>query len=107
MKLKNLNKRIKRLAASIAKDTRKLAKLRRKLAAAPKAVPAKSKSKKEDKKPKKAGKTKSAAPVQKKKHRLSPEGRAKLKALMDARWAAKRAADGQSSAPDSAGQGRA
>ena len=105
MKLKNLNKRIQRLSARIAKDTRKLEKLKRKLAAGPKKKdPAKAKGKKKDK-GKKAGKSKQAektvkatAPVRKRKkrgHKLSPEGRAKLRALMNARWAAKRAAAGQ------------
>ena len=88
MKLKNLNKRIQRLVARIAKDTKKLAKLRRKLAVAPKR-PAKKSS---QQKKKSSGKATAAVVPKKKKRQLSPDARAKLSARMKERWEAKRAA---------------
>jgi hypothetical protein len=90
MKQKNLKKRIARLTARIAKDTKKLAKLQRKLAAAPQPQAAKTKAGGKAKESKQAAKP--AKPARKKKRHLSPEGRAKLRALMKARWDAKRAA---------------
>ena len=112
MKLKNLNKRIQRLAARIGKDTKKLEKLKLKFAAGPKKKKRKAKGKKKDKgkksgKSRKAGRTaQAAAPARTKKrgHRLSSEGRAKLRALMKERWAAKRAAGGQGQASAAAEQ---
>ncbi|MEY2485333.1 MAG: hypothetical protein QOH39_981 [Verrucomicrobiota bacterium] len=89
MKLKNLNKRIRRLVARIAKDTKKVAKLRLKLAA-PKAR----KKKRGQPKKKVSGSTKPVAAPKKRKRRLTPEARAKLAARMKERWAAKRAASG-------------
>ena len=91
MKQKNLNKRIRRLEASIAKDTRKLAKLRRKLAAA--ASRAEKKPKPRESTPSRRPGPAAATPKAKKtKRQLSPEARAKLATMMKQRWAAKRAA---------------
>ena len=107
MKLKNLNKRIRRLVENIAKETKKLAKLRLKQTAeskprAPKKSNVKNKTSRPGKKAKIEAKSKekTAAPVpaRKKKRRLSSEGRAKLAALMNARWAARKAAGEQASA---------
>jgi len=109
MKLKNVKKRIARLTSSIAKDTKKLAKLQRKLATALRSPPAKSKSKGTGKKAKKETQpspSPKAAPAarRKKKRHLSPEGRAKLRALMKERWAAKRAAGSSQSSPAGSNQ---
>ncbi len=103
MKLKNVNKRIDRLVARIAKDTKKLAKLRRKLAAAPKAKAAKPKEKTARKETKTSPKAGTLRPIRKKRGRLTPEGRAKLRALMIARWAVKRAAAAESGSVPSSG----
>jgi hypothetical protein len=83
MKLKSLNKKLKRLEASMEKDGKKLAKLQRKVEMALKAESNGAKS---------GSKAKSASVPIKKKRNLTPEGRAKLAALMKARWDAKRAA---------------
>ncbi|HEY2124275.1 MAG TPA: hypothetical protein VGG94_02330 [Chthoniobacterales bacterium] len=91
---------------------KKLGKLKQKFAAGPKKKKSKAKGKKKDKgkksgKSKKAGRTaQAAAPAGTKKrgHKLSSEGRAKLRALMKARWAAKRAAAGQGQASADAEQ---
>jgi hypothetical protein len=93
-KLKSLSKKLKRLESSIQKDAKKLAKLQRKVEMALKAetvrartlIPITANSKPEQ----------TAAPV-KKKRMLTAEGRAKLAALMKARWEAKRAASASSS----------
>ncbi|MDB6146599.1 MAG: hypothetical protein JWO45_263 [Spartobacteria bacterium] len=93
MSFKNLNKKIRRLVTRIEKDTKKLAKFRLKLSAPVK------KKKDSGKKGRtvarrKHGSNKKAkvpAPAKKKRH-ITPEGRAKLAAAMNARWAAKRAA---------------
>jgi hypothetical protein len=87
--LKSLGRKLEKLEASMQKDARRLSKLIRKVkrAAASETMP----------RPNKAGirgKTKPATtPVSsaKQKRKLSPEGRAKLSALMHERWAAKRA----------------
>ena len=109
MKLKNLKKRVQRLEARIAKDAKKLAKLRLKLTTASKPKAAGTKKKKA-KKQKKTVTNKGASPVvakkKKKRTRLSPEGRAKLRALMNERWAAKRAAAQAGPASDGTGQSK-
>jgi hypothetical protein len=79
--MKKLKKKILQLEARIQKDTKKLAKLKAKLKPA-------IKSKSKQVVPVKAAKTPSPA----KKRTLTPEGRAKLSALMKARWDAKKAA---------------
>lgn len=76
IKLKSLNKKLRRLEASLQKDAKKLAKLQRKVEAALRTESAP------------AG---PAAPPAKKKRALTPAGREKLSAMMKARWAAKRA----------------
>jgi len=91
MKQKNLNKRIRRLEARLAKDTRKLAKLRQKLSAASKRSTEKEKPV-ESPAPTKTTSLPAAASKKKKKRQLSPEGRAKLASMMKERWAAKKAA---------------
>jgi peptidoglycan hydrolase CwlO-like protein len=108
MNIKSLKKKIQRLIGKIEKDTRKLGKLRLKLTAPPK----KNKNKKHGSKKAKAT-ARSAAPAanppkavkktrkQKKKRNISPERRAQMAAAMKARWAAKRAAVGSTSAPAS------
>lgn len=109
MKLKSLEKKIRRLEARLRAGPRKLAKLKRKLDAMSAA-----KARKAQKKaaahavarqtvqsltatPKKNVKPASAKPVAigkvKRKLNLSPERRAQLSATMKARWAAKRAAE--------------
>lgn len=83
MKLKSLNKKLKRLEASIQKDSKRLAKLQRKVEMALRAESSRTTS---------ADRAKSASTPVKKKRNLTPEGRARLAALMKARWDAKRAA---------------
>ena len=91
IKLKGLKKKLLRLEASLQKDARKLAKLKRKVETALRveSVPAKVKP------PARIEgaftPAKPAAPRVKRKRELTPAGRAKLSALMKARWAAKRA----------------
>jgi hypothetical protein len=99
IKLKSLNKKLLRLEASVQKDARKLAKLKRKLEAALRAESAQVKVRppaRVEEAPKPA---KPAAPPAKKKRELTPAGRAKLSALMKARWAAKRAGPALAGAP--------
>lgn len=87
-KLKSLNKKLRRLEASLQKDAKKLAKLQRKVEAALRAesVPARVEA------PVRAAEAaKPARPPAKKKRALTPAGREKLSAMMKARWAAKRA----------------
>jgi hypothetical protein len=95
MKLKNIDKKIRRLVTKIAKDTKRLAKLRLKLSLPPKKKKKPSAKKSKGvarRKDRKGKKLKASAPVAKRKRNLTPEGRAKLAAAMNARWAAKRAA---------------
>ena len=90
MKLKSLNKKLKRLESSMQKDAKKLAKLLHKVEAGLREESARAKSA-----PKAKGgpkQVKPHTPPAKKKRKLTPEGRAKLAALMKARWDAKRAA---------------
>src|SRR3954464_956596 len=100
--MKNLNKKIRKLEARIQKDMKKLSKLKRKMGAAA-----------ENKKDRTAAVSRKATPAKppkaakkKKKRNISPEARAKLAALMKARWDAKRASvppAGNDSAPAEGG----
>jgi hypothetical protein len=118
MRLKTLQRKIRRLEARLQKGATKLAKLKQKLGAAAAAAASKAKrksaaragrarrrtkgsAKTQEKKgrvtakaPVKSagGKAPSAAKKVKRKLNLSPERRAQLAAAMKARWAAKRAA---------------
>jgi len=100
MKLKSLKKKLQRLEADLLKDAKKLAKLQRKVEAALKG---------EAKRPKATagvnGGSKSIRPAapMKKKRNLTPEGRAKLAALMKARWDAKRAGAASAGEPQHIG----
>ncbi len=88
MKLKSLKKKLLRLEASLNKDSKKLAKLQKKVDLALRAEAAQPKS------PVPNGTLRPirpSSPPEKKKRNLTPEGRAKLAALMKARWDAKRA----------------
>ena len=87
MKLKSLKKKLLRLEASLKKDSKKLAKLQKKIDMALQAEAAKPKS------PVQNGTSdpSAAETCSLKKRNLTPEGRAKLAALMKARWDAKRA----------------
>ena len=108
MKLKTLEKKIRRLETRLLEGPKKLAKLKGKLAALAKANAAKAKKKstaraavagkkkrsstaKSQVKP--AGTQGSAPKKVKRKLNLSPERREQLAAAMRARWAAKRAAE--------------
>ena len=98
MKLKSLKKKLQRLEAELKKDSKKLTKLQRKVEAALRAessmlkpIPAAQN-----------GAEQTASAPEKKKRNLTPEGRAKLAALMKARWDAKRAAVQSSIQPESA-----
>jgi predicted RNase H-like nuclease (RuvC/YqgF family) len=92
MKVKKLKKKIQQLEKRLRESAPKLAKLKRKLqqAEATKALKAARQS---------AARATAARPPAKKpkkKLNLSPERRAQLSAAMKARWAAKRAAEGNS-----------
>jgi hypothetical protein len=89
MKLKSLKKKLQQLEANLQKDAKKLAKLQRKVESALKTESARSKSPGRGKSDAKV--VRSAPTAEKKKRNLTPEGRAKLAALMKARWDAKRA----------------
>jgi hypothetical protein len=90
-KLKSLNKKLLRLEASLQKDAKKLAKLKRKVETALRAESAQVKAKSPARVEEAPKPAKPAAPPAKKKRALTPAGRAKLSALMKARWTAKRA----------------
>jgi hypothetical protein len=107
MKLKTLNKKIRRLETRLLEGPKKLAKLKGKLAALLTANTAKARKKskarvtsastaKSQVKP--AGAQGAAPKKVKRKLNLSPERREQLAAAMRARWAAKRAAE--STPPD-------
>jgi len=112
MKLKTLEKKIRRLETRLLEGPKKLAKLKGKLAALVKANTAKAKKKSMARaavasKKKRSSTAKSqvkpagaqgSAPKVKRKLNLSPERREQLAAAMRARWAAKRAAE--ASPPD-------
>jgi len=101
MRLKTLQKKIRRLEARLQKGATKLAKLKQKLEAAAKAAAGKAKRKsaaRARRRAKGSGQTQrkkgrvTAKPPVKRKLNFSPERRAQLAAAMKARWAAKRAA---------------
>ena len=104
MRLKTLQKKIRRLEARLQKGATKLAKLKQKLGAAATAAASKAKRKSAARAGRARRKIKGSAQTQEKKGRvtakapvkrklnLSPERRAQLAAAMKARWAAKRAA---------------
>ena len=91
IKLKSLNKKLRRLEASLQKDAKKLAKLRRKVETALRAEPAPAKVQALVRVEKASKPARKAAPPAKKKNRLSPAARDKLSAMMKARWAARKA----------------
>jgi hypothetical protein len=97
-KLKSLNKKLRRLEASIQKDAKKLAKLQRKVEAALRAESALPRVSAPVRPQETVRPARPAAPPAKKKRELTPAGREKLSALMKARWAAKRAGAGSSAA---------
>ena len=106
MKPKKLRKKIQQLEKRLQKGTQKLAGLKRKLqeAESAKALKAARKSAaratasvgKDSLEPASGGKKPSTAKKVKRKLNLSPERRAQLAAAMKARWAAKRATEGNS-----------
>ena len=106
MKPKKLKKKIQQLEKRLREGPQKLAKLRRKLqeAQSAKALKAARKSAarataltgKKSPEPTTAAKKPTSAKKAKRKLNLSPERRAQLAAAMKARWAAKRAAEGNS-----------
>src|SRR5262245_22584139 len=100
MKLKKLKKKIQQLEKRIKQDPEKLARLKRKLqqAESTKALKAARKSavRTTASVRKKSPESTTGAKKEKRKLNLSPERRAQLSAAMRARWAAKRAAEGNS-----------
>jgi hypothetical protein len=101
-KLKNLNKKLRRLEASLRKDAKKLAKLQRKVEAALRAEAAPARVKVPVRVENASQPARPAASPAKKERALTPAGREKLSAMMKARWAAKRA--GAASSAASVGQ---
>jgi hypothetical protein len=101
-KLKSLNKKLLRLEASLQKDAKKLARLKRKVETALRAESAPAKAKSPARVEEASKPAKSAAPPAKKKRALTPAGRAKLSALMKARWAVKRAGTAPAGEPQRA-----
>jgi len=97
IKLKSLNKKLRRLQASLQKDAKKLAKLQRKVEAALRAESAPARVSAPGRVDEASRPARPATPPAKKKRQLTPAGREKLSAMMKARWAAKRA-DGASGA---------
>lgn len=91
IKLKSLNKKLRRLQASLQKDAKKLAKLQRKVEAALRAESAPARVNAPGRVEEASRPARPAAPPAKKKRDLTPAGREKLSAMMKARWAAKRA----------------
>jgi len=100
MKLKKLKKKIQQLEKRLREGPQKLAKLKRKLqqAESAKALKAARKSavRATASVEKKSGEPRTGGKKAKRKLNLSPERRAQLAATMKARWAAKRAAEGNS-----------
>jgi len=102
MKTKNLKKKIRRLERRLQEGPRKLARLKQRLQAAETAKKLKAARKSAARAARQAAKSaKRSEPTklvagkkQKRKLNLSPERRAQLAAAMKARWAAKRATDG-------------
>jgi predicted RNase H-like nuclease (RuvC/YqgF family) len=100
MKLKKLRKKIQELEKRLREDSERLAGLRRKLQQAESAKALKAARKSAVRATASGGKNSleptTGAKKPKKKLNLSPERRAQLAAAMKARWAAKRAAEGNS-----------
>ena len=100
MKLKKLKKKIQQLEKRLQEGPEKLVRLKRKLqqAESAKALKAVRKSavRATASAEKKSGDSTTGATKAKRKLNLSPERRAQLAATMKARWAAKRAAEGNS-----------
>jgi len=106
MKLKKLKKKIQQLEKRLQEGPGKLASLRRKLqqaesakelkAARRSAARATASVAKKSREPTTGAKKPSSAKKAKRKLNLSPERRSELAAAMKARWAAKRAAEGNS-----------
>ena len=100
MKLKKLKKKIQQLEKRLREGPEKLAKLKRKLQQAESAKELKAARKSAVRATasaeKKSGEPTTGAKKAKRKLNLSPERRAQLAATMKARWAAKRAAQGNS-----------
>ena len=100
MKPKKLKKRIQQLEKCLRENTEKLGKLKRKLQQAETAKALKAARKSAARVTASAGKKSlepsAGAKKTKRKLNLSPERRAQLAAAMKARWAAKRAAEGNS-----------
>jgi len=100
MKLKKLKKKIQQLEKRLREGPDKLAKLNRKLQQAESAKVSKAARKSAVRATasaeKKSGEPTTGAKKAKRKLNLSPERRAQLAATMKARWAAKRAAEGNS-----------
>jgi hypothetical protein len=89
IKLKSLKKKLLRLEARLQKDARKLSKLQSKVDAALRTQSTQTKSPIRIRNGSEPARL--ALPAAKKKRQLTPAGRAKLSAMMKARWAAKRA----------------
>jgi hypothetical protein len=100
MKPKKLKKRIQQLEKCLRENSEKLARLKRKLQQAQTAKALKAARKSAARATASAGKksleSSMGAKKTKRKLNLSPERRAQLAAAMKARWAAKRAAEGNS-----------
>ncbi|HEY6153826.1 MAG TPA: hypothetical protein VIW07_08820 [Candidatus Udaeobacter sp.] len=96
MKPKKLKKRIQQLEKCLREGSEKLARLKRKLQQTETAKALKAARKSAARATALAGNKSSGAKKSKKKLNLSPERRAQLAAAMKARWAAKRAAEGNS-----------
>jgi len=90
-KLKSLNKKLRRLEASLQKDAKKLAKLQRKVEAALRAEATPARVAAPGRVVEASRPARPPAAPAKKKRALTPAGREKLSAMMKARWAAKRA----------------
>ena len=99
IKLKGLRKKLLRLEASMRKDGKKLAKLGRKVETALRAESAQAIVRSPAQVEEASTTATPAAPPARKKRALTPAGRAKLSALMKARWAAKRARVASNAAP--------
>jgi hypothetical protein len=96
MKPKKLRKRIQQLEKCLREGTDKLARLKRKLQLAETAKALKAARKSAVRATASGGNTSTNVKKPKRKLNLSPERRAQLAAAMKARWAAKRAAEGNS-----------
>ena len=91
IKLKSLKKKLLKLESSLQKDAKKLAKLKRKVETALRAESTQAKLSPVARAGEPPKSVRPATRPASKKRALTPEGRAKLSALMKARWDAKRA----------------